>query len=436
MQNLGIPFVTIASSELASRIGDGEILDHRWWKHSSICGRCPISGFPIHLLPHPPFKLRAESGQPQKVILVDGKYLALKLVVDGVMNVCGRNLDDSDLAALDTYIQRCNLGGFRLKRFVRLAENIADPSIGEAQRSEFSGELQEQCSAARNELAGLQRIHQIRLLQSNRTMPRRVFGNQANVGGFPEWQANLGGIAGVSSTLSNPQPLIQDAQAMGAEIARQEESTHVSDGSGDVGAQPQNGVQHGGPSLIGISGIAPTGVVDDLGRGEVTRRDGLLQLMRRAREGQEDYNKGNAGGCDKGASRLDPSGSAFFARQISLDSLPELDCWEENSLNTFLLSDNKVCRDSFEDCMLSSPDSESTMNSSNFTSSSSCIWSRQVSEPVTLPSYRRNPISEPSTPPLITGEHAFTGMPNNVWQRQVSAGPTQFPSQLPRTFQF
>jgi len=53
---------------------------NRWWTLSRIILTCPLTGFPIHLLPYPPFKLRVHADKPWPHVLVDGKFLALHLI--------------------------------------------------------------------------------------------------------------------------------------------------------------------------------------------------------------------------------------------------------------------------------------------------------------------------------------------------------------------
>ncbi|CAE7727809.1 unnamed protein product, partial [Symbiodinium sp. CCMP2456] len=86
---------------------------------------CPLTNFPIQLLPYPPFKLRTEPSKQSPHTLVDGKFLALQLIANGRCGPGIRELLPADLTALDEYIQRCKLGPFRPGVARGLAEEMA-----------------------------------------------------------------------------------------------------------------------------------------------------------------------------------------------------------------------------------------------------------------------------------------------------------------------
>jgi len=57
--------------------------DSRWWTKSRTPLACPLTQLPISLLPYPPFKLCVNPQKPSPRKLVDGKYLALQIIVNG-----------------------------------------------------------------------------------------------------------------------------------------------------------------------------------------------------------------------------------------------------------------------------------------------------------------------------------------------------------------
>lgn len=125
----------------------------RWWTDSPEA--CPICGFPIRLLPYPPFKLQASSydaREPAK--LVDGPFMVLKVLSTWNFEVLGHVLTISDIKALDTYMKRCKLGPFRLGR----ALELYDDSSKEARE-----ELDSLRTRARRRLEGLKHIQQVRM---------------------------------------------------------------------------------------------------------------------------------------------------------------------------------------------------------------------------------------------------------------------------------
>jgi len=138
--------------------------EHRWWTQVDASQLCPLSGFPIGLLPYPPFKLRSYPDQAAPHRLVDGKYLALMVISSGDVNVCGRGLVKTDVEALDSYVHRCKLGPFRLGKALALAKEVVYCSSKEAAQ-----ELDNMCNFARVELSRLQVIQKNRMLQMQRT---------------------------------------------------------------------------------------------------------------------------------------------------------------------------------------------------------------------------------------------------------------------------
>jgi len=78
---------------------------------------------------------------------------------------CGRDLDTSDITALNDYIHRCKLGPFKPGRAIALAsEAITAESQGQRKRAEK--DLACFRASARLELGKLRRIQENRLFQA------------------------------------------------------------------------------------------------------------------------------------------------------------------------------------------------------------------------------------------------------------------------------
>ena len=97
-------------------------------------------------------------------MLVDGKFLALQLIVNGRAGPGIRELLPSDLTALDEHIHRCKLGPFRPGVARGLAEEMAT-APNQAEHARAAKELQKLRSKARSELGKLRRIQENRLDQ-------------------------------------------------------------------------------------------------------------------------------------------------------------------------------------------------------------------------------------------------------------------------------
>ncbi|CAE7705405.1 RHBDL3 [Symbiodinium pilosum] len=67
--------------------------------------------------------------------LVDGKFLAMTCIVSGRFAACGRDLQPSDISALDDYIHRCKLGPYRPGRAVALAQQASSSPTSEQRES-------------------------------------------------------------------------------------------------------------------------------------------------------------------------------------------------------------------------------------------------------------------------------------------------------------
>mmetsp|Transcript_11242 Transcript_11242/g.25791 ORF Transcript_11242/g.25791 Transcript_11242/m.25791 type:complete len:321 (+) Transcript_11242:124-1086(+) len=134
----------------------------RWWTRSLVL--CPLTGFPISLLPYPPFKLRVDPKKPRPHTLVDGKFLAMQIIVDDKFVACDRTLQASDIAALDEYIHRCKLGPFRPGQ-ARSFSKEAQLAESSERRSQAAEDLKRLVAAASSELSKLRRIQENRLRQ-------------------------------------------------------------------------------------------------------------------------------------------------------------------------------------------------------------------------------------------------------------------------------
>eukprot|EP00929_Paragymnodinium_shiwhaense_P021170 TRINITY_DN13879_c0_g1_i1.p1 TRINITY_DN13879_c0_g1~~TRINITY_DN13879_c0_g1_i1.p1 ORF type:complete len:563 (-),score=100.05 TRINITY_DN13879_c0_g1_i1:557-2245(-) len=114
-----------------------------WW--SQLTESCPLTGFPLCLLPYPPFKLRSGDGGRTK--LVDGLHLALLVLTTWNFEVAGRTLTASDIDALDSYIKKCKHGpaSFRIRRAMELKNSGTPAALKELEkvRSRARRRLQE-----------------------------------------------------------------------------------------------------------------------------------------------------------------------------------------------------------------------------------------------------------------------------------------------------
>jgi hypothetical protein len=93
---------------------------------------------------------------------VDAKYLVLQVIASGHLKACGRNLVDSDVAAIDQHMRRCNLGRFRLSTLVRLQKEVAAAS-SLAEAAAAQQKLMSEQESARKQFRKLQHIQNHRL---------------------------------------------------------------------------------------------------------------------------------------------------------------------------------------------------------------------------------------------------------------------------------
>mmetsp|Transcript_20645 Transcript_20645/g.39174 ORF Transcript_20645/g.39174 Transcript_20645/m.39174 type:complete len:368 (+) Transcript_20645:77-1180(+) len=138
---------------------------NRWWTMPRAPMICPFSGFPINLLPYPPFKLRKRAADPNPHSLVDGKYFALLVISTGNLAFNGRCLEPSEVDALSKHIHRCKLGAHRPDIALSLAESAHNARLPEHERAEAVRMLGKLRAAARCELGKLRRIQEQRLFQ-------------------------------------------------------------------------------------------------------------------------------------------------------------------------------------------------------------------------------------------------------------------------------
>jgi len=131
-----------------------------WWKSSHAI--CPLTSFPIKLLPYPPFNLKMPTSSRT---LVDGKALALSMI--SACNFVGNGWcsNAANVTSLGDYMQRCKLGPFRPDLAMALQKTIASPEVTEAERGESAQKLNQMIAAARAELEKLQCLQEQRLLR-------------------------------------------------------------------------------------------------------------------------------------------------------------------------------------------------------------------------------------------------------------------------------
>eukprot|EP00930_Biecheleria_cincta_P031222 TRINITY_DN21676_c0_g1_i1.p1 TRINITY_DN21676_c0_g1~~TRINITY_DN21676_c0_g1_i1.p1 ORF type:complete len:339 (+),score=51.18 TRINITY_DN21676_c0_g1_i1:31-1047(+) len=160
----------LARDQFPHKAGAGHGKGVRWWNCPEPPLLCPLTGFPICLLPYPPFKLRTDAKCPSPHRLVDGKFLALCIIAKGCHHACGRKLQTSDISAIDDYFYRCKLGNLRPGRVAALEKEAREaPDL--AQRVKARRDLDGMVMIAGAELCKLCRIQDRRLLQINRMMP-------------------------------------------------------------------------------------------------------------------------------------------------------------------------------------------------------------------------------------------------------------------------
>mmetsp|Transcript_134495 Transcript_134495/g.335529 ORF Transcript_134495/g.335529 Transcript_134495/m.335529 type:complete len:512 (+) Transcript_134495:108-1643(+) len=89
---------------------------HRWWEE--LLDVCPISQFPVSLLPYPPLRFRSSCRGAG--VYIDGFFLVLQVVANWKFEALGTRLSEDEIKQLDRYMQRCKLGPFRIRRALDL----------------------------------------------------------------------------------------------------------------------------------------------------------------------------------------------------------------------------------------------------------------------------------------------------------------------------
>jgi len=160
---------------------DGMGSSRRWWTKPGMPQLCPLTQFPIRLLPYPPFKFRVDPRWACPHRLVDGKFLALSLIVSSVVDdkfvglqaslqsTTGRRLKASDVHQLDEYLLRCKLGPYRPGRAFALAREAASATLPE-RRAQAKLELTHFMTGASQELEKLRLVQKRRVLKVSKCM--------------------------------------------------------------------------------------------------------------------------------------------------------------------------------------------------------------------------------------------------------------------------
>jgi hypothetical protein len=152
------PFSGGAIGASLSHKGCGKGDPARWWTQERAI--CPLSGFPIAMLPYPPYKLACARGEAgnlgarEKSQHVDGVYLMLTVIRDWKFEVLDAPLTLADIRSLDTYMKKCKLGNFRLG----YAMELLSRATSEAQK-----ELEDMRERARHRLEDLMKIQKARI---------------------------------------------------------------------------------------------------------------------------------------------------------------------------------------------------------------------------------------------------------------------------------
>jgi len=134
---------------------------YRWWAQANASMTCPLSGFPISMLPYPPFKFHMRSGsehRKESPMLVDGPFLVLQVLTTWNFDVLGRPLLVADVASLDSYMKRCKLGPFRLGRAMELLA---------AGTNESHRELSDLQAQAKRKLDNLRHVQNFRRIRND-----------------------------------------------------------------------------------------------------------------------------------------------------------------------------------------------------------------------------------------------------------------------------
>lgn len=161
----------------------------RWWTECFV--ECPVSGFPVNLLPYPPFKFRLNT-DPQSHTLIDPLTVVLEILATWKFVACGRALTKSDVDALDLHMKQCKLGPWRIGEAFKFKSGSDDMLA-----------WQDTCSRARRKL------EQVRKIQMNRSWSQEVAGARARKTSVPA-DAN-GDYSDHDSTQTAPEQQQQSA---------------------------------------------------------------------------------------------------------------------------------------------------------------------------------------------------------------------------------
>lgn len=93
----------------------------RWWQGYPPSRLCALSGFPIYMLPYPPFSLPVVDAADR--IYFDGRFLVLHLISTFESSLCGVEITREFVDALDVHLHRRHLGTWRIKKIIDLLKS-------------------------------------------------------------------------------------------------------------------------------------------------------------------------------------------------------------------------------------------------------------------------------------------------------------------------
>jgi hypothetical protein len=114
-KNVGVKKRDYRMNVNSAPIGKEQGRSGRWW--GDVNDVCPISEFPIKLLPCPPFRLHLNGEETR---LVDGVTLLLTVLATWDFTVLGKQLTNNQIRQLDEHVKRCKLGPYRLSKAMGL----------------------------------------------------------------------------------------------------------------------------------------------------------------------------------------------------------------------------------------------------------------------------------------------------------------------------
>lgn len=98
---------------------------------------------------------------------MDGKYLALKIIIYGDTEACGHKLHKEELVSLDRYMKRCKHGQYRSARAAELYDEVSKAG-NSALATDLEKELATIVSDAKQLLRKLERIQASRKQNVNK----------------------------------------------------------------------------------------------------------------------------------------------------------------------------------------------------------------------------------------------------------------------------